>query len=49
MVPTQQAGDWLDHGVSIQTKDSVIVLAGTNKGFIIRNAIARKWLAARFA
>lgn len=44
VVPTGQAGDWLDHGISVETKDSVIVLAGTNKGFIIRNAIAKDWL-----
>lgn len=44
VVPTQQAGDWLDHGISVETKDSVIVVAGTNKGFIIRNAIAKDWL-----
>lgn len=44
VVPTGQAGDWLDHGVSIQTKDSVIVLAGTNKGFMLRNAIGKTWL-----
>jgi photosystem II stability/assembly factor-like uncharacterized protein len=43
-VPTQVAGDWLDHGISVHTADSVIILAGTNKGFIIRNAISKKWL-----
>lgn len=43
-VPTGAEGDWLDHGISVETKDSIIILAGTNKGFIIRNAIAKNWL-----
>jgi photosystem II stability/assembly factor-like uncharacterized protein len=43
-VPTNVKGDWLDHGISIETKDSVIVLAGTGLGFIIRNAVSKKWL-----
>lgn len=46
IVPTHREGDWLDHGVRIETEDSVIVLAGTNKGYIIRNAIAKDWLYA---
>ena len=44
-VPTNVTGDWLDHGISIETKDSVIVLAGTGLGFIIRNAVSKKWLS----
>ncbi len=44
VVPTQEEGDWLDHGISIETRDSVIVLAGTNRGFMIRNVIGKHWL-----
>ncbi|WP_290798581.1 glycosyl hydrolase [Flavihumibacter sp. UBA7668] len=40
-VPTGVTGDWLDHGVSLESRDSVIVLAGTVKGFIIRTAMHR--------
>lgn len=38
------ASDWLDHGVNMETKDSIIVLAGTNKGFIIRTAFSKNYL-----
>lgn len=38
-VATDVPGDWLDHGVSMESRDSVIVLAGTGKGFIVRTAI----------
>lgn len=38
------AGDWLDHGIRICTRDSVIAIAGTNKGFIIRKAFQKKQL-----
>ncbi len=38
------ASDWLDHGINIETEDSIIVLAGTNKGFIIRNAVSKNYL-----
>lgn len=38
------AGDWLDHGIRISTRDSVIAIAGTNKGFIIRKAFQKKQL-----
>ncbi len=44
-VPANVKGDWLDHGIRMETKDSVIVLAGTGMGFIIRNAISKKWLS----
>lgn len=43
-VKTKQAGDWLDHGISVDTKDSVIILAGTGKGSMIRNAVHKKWI-----
>ncbi len=39
------AGDWLDHGIRIETTDSVITLSGTNKGFIVRNAFQKQQLA----
>lgn len=42
-VPTV-AGDWLDHGIRISTRDSIIAVAGTNKGFIIRKAFQKKQL-----
>jgi photosystem II stability/assembly factor-like uncharacterized protein len=38
------AGDWLDHGIRISTSDSLIAIAGTNKGFIIRKAFQKKQL-----
>ena len=38
------AGDWIDHGIQISTPDSAIVVAGTNKGFIIRKAFGKKQL-----
>jgi photosystem II stability/assembly factor-like uncharacterized protein len=37
-------GDWIDHGIQISTRDSVIGVAGTNKGFIIRKAFQKKQL-----
>lgn len=40
------AGDWLDHGIRMETVDSVITLAGTNKGFIIRKAFHKQNLAS---
>lgn len=40
-------GDWLDHGIRVETADSVITLSGTNKGFIVRNAFHKAQLAAR--
>lgn len=44
-IPTV-ASDWLDHGIRIETTDSIITLAGTNKGFIIRKAFHKQQLAA---
>jgi len=41
-VPTGVAGDWLDHAISVDIMDSVIVVGGTNKGFIVRAAFSRK-------
>ncbi len=40
-IPTGVSGDWLDHGISVESRDSVIVLGGTGKGFIVRTAIHR--------
>ncbi|CAL1520340.1 glycosyl hydrolase [Chitinophaga sp. MM2321] len=48
-VPTKAEGDWLDHGISMDTKDSVVILAGTGKGFMIRNVIDKKTMYARAA
>ena len=44
-VPTGAEGDWLDHGVSMDAGDSIVVLAGSGKGFILRKALSKKWLA----
>lgn len=41
------SGDWLDHGIRVETADSVITLSGTTKGFIMRNAFHKAQLAAR--
>ncbi len=43
-VPTRSTGDWLDHFIPIEKKDSVIVIGGTNKGFIVRASYARSFL-----
>lgn len=45
-VPTGVEGDWLDHGIRTETADSIFIVAGTAKGFIIRNAISKQWLSA---
>lgn len=37
-------GDWLDHGIRVDQPDSIIILAGTSKGHMMRKAIARSWL-----
>ncbi|GAA4442127.1 hypothetical protein GCM10023091_28370 [Ravibacter arvi] len=39
------AGDWLDHGVRLETADSVITLSGTNKGYIVRNTFSKTALS----
>lgn len=41
------AGDWLDHGIRMETTDSIITLSGTNKGFIIRKAFHKRQLSER--
>ncbi len=46
-IPTQAEGDWLDHFISLNKADSVIVLGGTNKGYIVRAAYHKKELAKR--
>ncbi len=42
IVPTGQSKDWLDHVIRIEKKDSVVILGGTNKGFILRTMYALK-------
>lgn len=39
------AKDWLDHGIRVETEDSIITLSGTNKGFILRTAFHKATLA----
>ena len=43
---TTVAGDWLDHGIRMETTDSVITLAGTHIGFMVRHAFHKATLAA---
>lgn len=43
-VPTVE-NDWLDHGIRLETIDSVITLSGTHKGFILRTAFHKNSLA----
>ncbi|MFC3197570.1 hypothetical protein ACFOET_08095 [Parapedobacter deserti] len=38
------AGDWMDHGIRVETTDSVITLFATNKGFVLRAAFAKDFL-----
>ena len=40
-IPTGAEGDWLDHIIKLERKDSVIVIGGTNKGFVVRAAFAK--------
>ncbi len=40
-VPTGAEGDWLDHMIKIERKDSVIAIGGTNKGFVVRASFAK--------
>jgi len=42
IVPTGHTKDWLDHVIRIEKKDSVVILGGTNKGFILRTRYALK-------
>jgi len=37
-------GDWLDHGIRVETADSVITLFATNRGFVLRSAFAKAFL-----
>ncbi len=37
--------DWLDHGIRLETADSIITLSGTNKGFMLRTAFHKSALA----
>jgi len=46
-IPTEAKGDWLDHVISVDMNDSVIVIGGTNKGFIARAAYSRSDLYTR--
>ncbi len=39
-VPTGVKGDWLDHVIRLNRKDSVIAIAGTHYGFIARAAFS---------
>lgn len=41
VIPTGAAGDWLDHIISVDKKDSVIAVGGTSKGFIVRAAFLK--------
>ena len=41
-IPTGAEGDWLDHMIKLEQKDSVIVIGGTNKGFVVRAAFEKK-------
>lgn len=43
-LPTQE-NDWLDHGVRLETADSIITLSGTHKGFMLRTAFHKSRLA----
>lgn len=45
-VPTIKE-DWLDHGIRMETKDSIITLSGTTKGFLLRTAFHKQELAAK--
>uniref|UniRef100_UPI00333F800B hypothetical protein n=1 Tax=Parapedobacter defluvii TaxID=2045106 RepID=UPI00333F800B len=42
-LPTVE-GDWLDHGITVETPDSIITLSGTNKGFMVRSAFAKAFV-----
>lgn len=42
-LPTVE-GDWLDHGIRVETTDSVITLSATNKGFVLRSSFAKDFL-----
>lgn len=45
-VPTVE-NDWLDHGVRLETADSIITLSGTHKGFMLRTAFHKNGLATK--
>lgn len=44
IVPTHQPADWLDHVIRTEKRDSVVIIGGTNKGFIVRTSFAKKYL-----
>lgn len=41
VIPTGVSGDWLDHVIKVDKRDSVIAIGGTSKGFIVRAAFLR--------
>ncbi len=43
-LPTVE-NDWLDHGIRLETVDSIITLSGTHKGYIVRTAFHKSSLA----
>lgn len=42
-LPTVE-GDWMDHGIRVETVDSVITLLATTKGFVLRSSFAKDFL-----
>jgi len=44
VIPTTNNRDWLDHVIRIDMRDSVVVIGGTNKGFIVRACFSRDYL-----
>lgn len=40
-LPTGSKGDWLDHEIGIMKGDSLIMVGGTNRGFMVRAAFHR--------
>lgn len=46
-IPSGIDGDWLDHVIKLDKQDSVIVIGGTNKGFVVRSSFSRDKLFQR--
>jgi hypothetical protein len=44
IIPTKNNMDWLDHIIRIDLRDSVVIVGGTNKGFIVRTSFSREYL-----
>jgi hypothetical protein len=44
IVPTRQPADWLDHVIRVESRDSVFIIGGTNKGYILRTSLSRDYL-----